>query len=79
MVCPIQKNIVPLKITVQITLGVNRQHNFTSLLKKRNTLADTGNDTNTIIGNRRKFYINNYTLPRFESVWLVIALGKVFS
>ena len=43
MVCPIQKSIVPLKIIVQITLGVNRQHNFTSLLKKLNALADTGN------------------------------------
>ena len=45
MVCPIQKNIVPFKIIVQITRGVNKQHNFTSLLKNLNALADIGNHT----------------------------------
>ena len=32
-----------------------------------------------LIGNGRNAYIDDYALPRFESIWLVNALGKVFS
>ena len=46
MVCLIQQNIVPFKIIVQINLGVNKQHNFTSLLKNLNALVDLGNHRN---------------------------------
>ena len=45
MVCPIQNNTVPFKIIVLITLGVNKQHNFTSLLKHLNALANIGSHT----------------------------------
>ena len=45
MVCPIQNDFVLFKIIVQITLGVNKQHNFTSLLKYLNALADIGSHT----------------------------------
>ena len=45
MVCPIQNNTVPFKFIVLITLGVNKQHNFTSLLKHLNALANIGSHT----------------------------------
>ena len=43
MVCPIQNNTV--LIIVLITLSANKQHNFTSLLKYLNALADIGSHT----------------------------------